>query len=269
MTDSPETRPSETLDVVRDGRGVATVTLTRPALHNAFDDALIDRLTRTFTDLGADDAVRVVVLAAEGKSFSAGADLNWMRRMAGYTRDENVADARALATMLEAIDRCPKPVIALVQGAAFGGGVGLVAACDIAIGTADATFALSEVKLGIIPAVISPYVLAAIGPRAARRYMLTGERFDAEEAHRLGLLHEVVGREELTGAAEVMIAALLKAGPQAQAAVKDLIRAVAFRAPDGVMDETAGRIATIRASAEGQEGLGAFLEKRTPGWIKE
>ncbi|WP_299439590.1 enoyl-CoA hydratase-related protein [uncultured Rhodospira sp.] len=261
--------PQNSLRIDRDDRGVATVTLTRPAVHNAFDDGLIARLTEVFTTLGADAVVRVVVLAAEGKSFSAGADLTWMQRMAGYSRAENLADAKGLAAMLEAIDACPKPTVALVQGPAFGGGVGLVAACDIAIGTADAAFSLSEVKLGIIPAVISPYVLAAIGPRACRRYMLTGERFDAEEAHRLGLLHEVVGREELVGAGEVMIAALLKAGPLAQAAAKDLLRAVSHRAPDAVADDTAARIADIRASAEGQEGLTAFLEKRKPAWIKE
>jgi len=263
------TETHDAVSVVQDGRGVATVTLSRPAVHNAFDDALIARLTETFTALGRDASVRVVVLEAEGKSFSAGADINWMRRMAGYSREENLSDAKALAGMLEAIDRCPHPVVALVQGAAFGGGVGLVAACDIAIGSTNATFSLSEVKLGIIPAVISPYVLAAIGPRAARRYMLTGERFDAEEAHRIGLLHDVVGREELTGAGALMVETLLTAGPGAQAAVKDLIRTVSFRDPATVMDETAGRIASIRASNEGQEGLSAFLEKRKPAWIKE
>ncbi|SDE58081.1 enoyl-CoA hydratase/isomerase family protein [Rhodospira trueperi] len=266
---SSSNEATDSLRLERDDRGVATVTLTRPAVHNAFDDVLIARLTEAFTALGRDPAVRIVVLAAEGKSFSAGADLNWMKRMAGYSRAENLADAKALAALLETIDTCPKPTLALVHGAAFGGGVGLVAACDIAIATAGATFSLSEVKLGIIPAVISPYVLAAIGPRAARRYMLTGERFDAEEAHRIGLLHDVVGAEELTGAGELMIRVLLQAGPAAQAAVKDLIRAVSFRAPDAVMDETAGRIADIRASAEGQEGLGAFLEKRKPSWMKE
>ncbi len=263
------TETHDALSVIQDDRGVATVTLTRPGVHNAFDDALIARLTETFTALGRNPAVRIVVLEAEGKSFSAGADINWMRRMAGYSRDDNVADAKALAAMLEAIDRCPCPVVALVQGAAYGGGVGLVAACDIAIGSANATFALSEVKLGILPAVISPYVLAAIGPRAARRYMLTGERFDAEEAHRIGLLHDVVGREELTGAGALMVDSLLAAGPGAQTAVKDLLRAVSFRDPASVMDETASRIATIRASDEGQEGLAAFLEKRQPAWIKE
>jgi methylglutaconyl-CoA hydratase len=263
------TETHDALSVVHDDRGVATVTLARPALHNAFDDALIARLAETFTALGFDASVRVVVLEAEGKSFSAGADINWMRRMAGYSRDENMADAKALASMLEAIDRCPHPVLALVQGAAYGGGVGLVAACDIAIGSANATFALSEVKLGIIPAVISPYVLAAIGPRAARRYMLTGERFDAEEAHRIGLLHDVVGSEELTGAKELMIRALLQAGPGAQTAVKDLIRSVSFRDPATVMDDTAARIAAIRASDEGQEGLSAFLDKRKPAWVRE
>ncbi|KAA5606944.1 enoyl-CoA hydratase/isomerase family protein [Roseospira marina] len=264
MTDS-----QDALRLERDDRGVATVTLTRPARHNAFDDALIARLTEAFVTVGADPDVRVVVLAAEGPSFSSGADLSWMKRMAGYSAAENQADALALATLLETIDRCPKPVVALVQGAAYGGGVGLVAACDIAIATAGATFALSEVKLGIIPAAISPYVLNAIGPRAARRYMLTGERFDAEEAHRIGLLHDVVGSEELIGAGELMIRALMQGGPAAQTAVKDLLRAVADQPPDTVMEETAGRIAAIRVSPEGQEGLGAFLDKRTPSWIKE
>jgi methylglutaconyl-CoA hydratase len=265
---APDNESTEALSVARDDRGVGTITLTRPQMHNAFDDALIARLTEAFRFMADEPDVRVVVLSAEGKSFSAGADLNWMKRMAGYTREQNLADARALATLMETIDRCPKPTLAVVHGAAYGGGVGLIAACDIAIGTAGATFALSEVKLGIIPAVISPYVLNAIGPRAARRYMLTGERFDAEEAHRIGLLHDVVGSEELAGARELMIRVLLQAGPAAQTAVKDLIRAVAFRAPDAVMDETAGRIADIRASAEGQEGLGAFLEKRKPSWIQ-
>lgn len=262
MTNTPDA-----LSITTDARGVATVTLTRPAVHNAFDDALIARLTETFRSLGADDAVRVVVLAAEGKSFSAGADLTWMKRMAGYSRAENLADAGALADMLEAIDRCPKPTLAVVQGAAMGGGVGLVSACDMAVASTQASFALSEVRLGLIPAVISPYVAAAIGPRACRRYVLTGERFDAETALRLGLVSELTAPEDLDAAAQRLIDTLLAAGPAAQRAAKDLIRAVAFRLPDQALkDDTAARIADIRAGAEGREGVTAFLEKRRPAW---
>lgn len=258
---------SLTVDV--DGRGVATVTLDRPALHNAFDDALIAALTDALRALGRDEAVRVVLLAARGKSFSAGADLEWMRRTAGYSREENLRDAEALAALMRTLDALPRPTVAVVQGAAYGGGVGLVACCDVAVASSSATFCLSEVRLGLVPAVISPYVVAAIGPRAARRYALTAERFDAAEARRLGLVHEVAAPEALEAAAGRIVAALLAGGPRAVAAAKALVARVA-RAPldDALVAETAERIATLRASEEGREGLSAFLEKRPPKWVK-
>ena len=244
--------------------------MNRPELHNAFDDSLIAALTVALRQLEADPAVRLVFLAASGKSFSAGADLNWMRRMADYSRQQNLVDARALAGLMQTLDRLSKPTIALVQGAVYGGGVGLVACCDIAIATAVATFCLSEVKLGLMPAVISPYVTAAIGSRACRRYFLTAEMFAAAEAHRLGLLHEVVkdeGELRLRGLAVGEL--LLRNGPQAMAAAKDLIAAVAGQPINAALiDDTAVRIADRRASAEGREGLSAFLEKRQPVWIK-
>ena len=247
---------------------VATVTLDRPELHNAFDDTMIAQLAATFHELAADASVRVIVLAAAGRSFSAGADLRWMKRMVDYSYEENVADAEALADMLEAIHGAPQPVIARVQGAAFGGGVGLVAACDIALGTARASFSLSEVKLGIIPAVISPYLLERMGPTAARRYSLTAERFDAAEALRVGLLAGVYPDEETLDAAIAEKNELLvKNSPAALAACKSLWDAVAAAAPATRSAETARRIAAIRVSPEGQEGLNAFLTKRTPGWI--
>lgn len=259
MSDAP-------IRVERRGK-VATVTLNRPDRHNAFDDALIAELTEALDGIGTDSAVRVVVLTGAGKSFSAGADLGWMKRMAGYTFDQNMADARGLARLLSTLDRLPKPTIARVNGPAYGGGVGLVAACDIAIAQLDVAFSLTEVKLGLIPAVISPYVVAAIGPRAARRYTLTAQRFDAETALRLGLVHEVVAADALDGAVSKMADTLLANGPQAMAAGKALIGAVANRPiDDAVIEETARRIAECRASAEGREGVGAFLEKRKPAW---
>jgi len=250
-----------------DGTGRATVTLARPERHNAFDEAVIAELTAAFEKVAADAAVRLVVLAAQGASFSAGADLGWMQRVAQYSDADNRRDALGLAHMLRAIDGCPKPVVALVQGAAYGGGVGLVAACDIAIAVDTATFALTEVRLGLIPAVISPYVVAAIGLRACRRYFLTGERLPAAEALRLGLVHEVVPPAGLADAAERVLAALAAGGPQAQAAAKQLLRGVAHRVPDQELDLwTAARIAATRAAPEGREGVAAFLEKRAPSW---
>ncbi len=263
----PLERPAILLDL--DDRGVATVTLDRSELHNAFDDELIAALTGTFEALGRDSRVRVVVLAARGKSFSAGADLRWMRRMAAYSREENLVDARSLARLMRTLDELPKPTVAVVQGPAYGGGVGLIACCDVALASPRATFCLSEVRLGIVPAVISPYFVAAIGPRAARRYMLTAETFDAEEARRLGLVHEVVDPAALWPAAERVLEALLRNGPQALGAAKALVARVA-RSPldDALVAHTAERIASIRASDEGREGLGAFLEKRAPAWVK-
>lgn len=255
------------LQLDQDARGLARITMDRPEVHNAFNEVFIAELTGLLERLGDDPAVRVVVLAASGKSFSAGADLAWMQAMAGYDEARNLADARGLARLLRTLDRLPKPTIARVQGAALGGGVGLVSACDIAIGAASASFGLTEVKLGLIPAVISPYVIAAIGERAARRWFLTAERFDAAEAQRMGLLHLVVPDGELDAAVERQATLLLGNGPAAVAAAKDLIFAVGRRPADAaVVEETARRIAAIRASAEGREGIAAFLQRRKPGW---
>jgi len=248
--------------------GVGTVVMDRPDRHNAFDEHVIAELTAAFTRLGADDAVRAVVLRGAGKSFSAGADLDWMRRMAAYDETANLADARALAALMRTIDTLPKPTVALIHGAAYGGGVGLVACCDIAIATEAAGFSLSEVRLGLIPAVISPYVVRAIGARAARRYFLTAERFDAAEARRLGLVHELVAADGLEEAARSMLAALRGNGPAAVRAAKDLVAAVAGKAPAEVEDDCARRIAAIRASEEGREGVAAFLGKRKPSWLE-
>ena len=252
-----------------DARGVATVTMNRPELHNAFDDLMIQALTSEFLRLNADPQVRVVLLAASGKSFSAGADLNWMRRMADYSLEENLADSMALAGLMRTLYGLSKPTIALVQGAAYGGGVGLVACCDIVLATDQATFCLSEVKLGLIPAVISPYVMEAIGSRAARRYFLTAERFDAIEAQHLGLVHELVAVEDLRARGESLAALLIQNGPLALSAVKRLVAALT-RTPidDAMIADTARRIADIRSSDEGKDGVGAFLQKRPPAWVK-
>jgi methylglutaconyl-CoA hydratase len=254
-----------------DERGIATLAMNRPELHNAFDDALIADLTAELKLLEADGGVRVVLLTGSGRSFSAGADLNWMRRMADYTREENLRDALGLAALMQTLNGLSKPTIALVQGAAYGGGVGLVACCDMAIATRRAAFCLSEVKLGLMPAVISPYVIAAIGARACRRYFLTAEPFDALEALRLGLVAEVAEDDAALLARGLDLAEmLLKNGPRAMAAAKDLIAAVSGQPLDeALISDTAGRIADRRASTEGREGLSAFLEKRTPQWIKE
>jgi methylglutaconyl-CoA hydratase len=242
------------LEVERDG-AVLRVTMARPDRRNAFDAALIDELARAFADVGD---VRAVVLAGEGKSFSAGADVEWMRSSVDLSYEENVADALRLRAMLDAIDGCPAPVVARVQGHALGGGCGLVACCDIVVAEPGAQFAFSEVKLGIVPAVISPFALAKIGPGAARRFFVTGERFTADVALRIGLVHEVAG--DLDAAVERLVAELLTAGPDAARAAKQLARAPL------AADETAERIAAQRTSAEGQEGLRAFLEKRPPRW---
>jgi methylglutaconyl-CoA hydratase len=234
---------------------VLRVTMTRPDRRNAFDAALIAELTAAFADVG--DA-RAVVLAGEGASFSAGADVEWMRASVELSEDENVADALRLRAMLDAIDGCPAPVVAAVQGHALGGGCGLVACSDVVVATADAQFAFSEVRLGIVPAVISPFALAKIGPGAARRYFVTGERFDAAVALRIGLVHEVA--DDLGAAVERVVGEILAAGPQAARAAKELARAPL------AAEETAHRIAARRTSAEGQEGLRAFLEKRRASW---
>ena len=250
--------------------GVATICMNRPEVHNAFDDAFIAALTAELRRLDQLPEARVIVLAANGKSFSAGADLNWMRRMATYSREENLRDAMALAGLMRTLDGMKKPTVARVQGAAFGGGVGLVACCDIAIASTNAAFSLSEVRLGLIPSVISPYVIAAIGEREARRYFLTAERFDAVEARRIGLVHEVVDSGALDETVAKMAGQLLKGGPQALAAAKKLIADVSRRSmDDALLAETARRIATIRVEREGQEGVSAFLEKRPPSWTKK
>jgi methylglutaconyl-CoA hydratase len=253
-----------------DGRGVTTVTLNRPAVHNAFDEALIEELRSIFERLATDPKVRVVVLTGSGKSFSAGADLNWMRRLSQASEKDNHDDAYRLAVMLRTLDLIPRPVVARVNGAAFGGGVGLVACCDIAVASTAASFSLSEVRLGLIPAAIGPYVTAAMGARAARRYAISGERLSAADALRCGLVHEIAEPGRLDEAVAAVVTELLKGGPESQAAAKDLIRSVVHRPIDeSLMRDTASRIARRRASTEGQEGVKAFLEKRQPAWIKE
>lgn len=248
-------------------RAVATVTLNRPRVHNAFDDATIRLLTRTFDAIGRRRDVRVVVLAGQGESFCAGADLAYMRRCAGFSPAENEEDARALARLLFALDRLPQPTVARVHGPAYGGGVGLVAACDIAVAAETASFALSEVRLGLIPAVISPFVIRAIGESWSRRLILTGERFDAEAAARLGLVHEVVPAGALAERSAALAALLLQGAPDAQRRAKALVAAVSGKPIDEALaGDTAQAIAEARASEDGREGISAFLEKRPPRW---
>jgi methylglutaconyl-CoA hydratase len=256
-----------TLRLDRRDDAVAVVTLDRPDRHNAFNDTMIAELTDALRRLGADPAVRAVVLRGQGKNFSAGADLQWMQKASRQAHGENVADADALAQLMLVLDTLPKPTVAVVHGAVVGGGIGLVACCDVAVASDLATFALSEVRLGILPAVISPYVVAAIGPRWARRWMLTAERFDAAEALHCGLVHRVVPPAELDEAVEDVLGRLLEGAPGAQAATKELVRTVGGHAVDvGLIAETARRIADARASAEGREGIAAFLDKRLPAW---
>lgn len=257
----------QTVSLQVSASGVATIRLDRPEKHNAFDDGMIAELRQHFDALAKRDDVRVVVLASSGKSFSAGADLGWMRRMAEYDFGHNMKDAEQLAGMLRALYRLPQPTIARVQGAAFGGAVGLVSCCDMAVGSDRASFALSEVKIGLIPATISPYVIRAIGERAARRYFMTGERFDAARALQLGLLSELCPEEELDGRVDELVTTLLQNGPLAVRAAKDLVAEVSGRELSGdLIEDTCARIAHIRVSDEGQEGLAAFLQKRSPAW---
>ncbi len=252
--------------VVRNAIGI--VSLNRPDVHNAFNETLIDELTEALTALGADDAVRVVVLAGNGRSFCAGADLNWMKKMAAYRQAENLADAKGLARMLATLAGLPKPTVARIHGAAYGGGVGLAACCDIAIAAVEATFALTEAKLGLIPATISPYVINAIGARQASRYFLTAERFEAAEAYRIGLVHDIVPIAQLDDRINETLGPLLAVGPNAQRECKALIQAVAHRPVDAkVVNDTVRRIARVRASPEGKEGVAAFLGKRPPAWV--
>ena len=251
-------------------RRVAVVWLAREKVRNAFNETLIAELASAFARLGADDGVRAVVLAARGPAFCAGADLDWMRRMAGYSFEENRADARALADMLRTIHACPKPTIARVHGDAYAGGMGLVAACDIAVAAGTANFCLSETKLGLIPATISPYVIRAMGEQAARRYALTAERFDAAEALRLGFVHAVAPADGLDARVEEILGALMQTSGAAVSAAKRLVREVAGRPlDDALLADTAERIAAIRASDDGREGVRAFLDKRKPRWVTE
>ena len=246
----------------------ATVTLTRAEMRNAFNDEVIAELTQVFTELGQRDDVRAIVLAAEGPAFCAGADLNWMRRMADYSREDNVVDAGKLAEMLRVIYSCPKPTVARVQGDVVAGGMGLVACCDMAVSVDTAGYCLSEVKLGLIPATIGPYVARAMGARAAHRYFLTAERFSAAEAHRIGFVHEVVPAEQLDAKIDEMVKALTSAGPAAVRACKQLVQDVAEQTIDAALiDRTVQGIADIRASAEGKEGVQSFLQKRKPNWL--
>lgn len=255
------------IQVTAEGQ-VARVTMSRAELHNAFNEVMIRELHEAFTDLGERDEVRAIVLAGDGKSFCAGADLNWMKKMIGYTFEENVDDAHALAAMLKIIHDCPKPVIARVHGAAFGGGVGLIAACDIAVAVEPATFSLSETKLGLLPAVISPFVLKKTGPGPAHRYFLTAERFNTAEALRIGLISEVVpDAEALDGRIEAIINAILTNGPEAVSQCKTLIEEIWHFDWDRAFDIATKMIAKKRISPEGQEGMKAFLEKRSPGWV--
>ena len=247
--------------------GIARVTLDRPELRNAFDDELILSLNKVFDEIESDDAVRVMILAGNGPAFCAGADLNWMKRMAGYGYDGNLADAEALASMLATLDRMPKPTIARVHGPVFAGGTGLVAACDIAVGTPEAKFCLSEAKLGLSPATISPYVIRAMGEQNARRYFLSAEVFDAAEALRIGMLSILTAADKLDEKIHELTDHLLAGGPQAHAKIKALIRAVAGRPIDDALSaDTARRIAEIRVSPEGKEGIASFLEKRKASW---
>ncbi|MCJ7555956.1 MAG: enoyl-CoA hydratase/isomerase family protein [Gammaproteobacteria bacterium] len=262
---------SENILLNVDGRGVATVTLNRPDKHNAFGDELIAELTGLLKQLDQDSAVRVLVLTGAGESFSAGADLNWMRAMAGYSEQENFADALKLADLMATLECMSKPTVARVNGHAFGGAVGLIACCDIALASKKAKFCLSEVRLGLVPAVISPYVMAAIGLRQARRLFLTAEAISAKDARKMGLVHDVAKPEELDELVEEQVSMLLKAGPRALAEAKRLAKEVA-----GVSGErqqalrlsTSAMIARLRVGEEGQEGLNAFLDKRPPAWVK-
>ncbi len=247
---------------------VLTITLSRPDVRNAFNEEVIAELTLAFQTAAAGADVRAVVLAAEGPAFCAGADLNWMRRMADYSRAENLADAAALAEMLRVMYECPKPTIARVQGDVYAGGMGLVAACDMAVSVDTAGYCLSEVKLGLIPATISPYVIRAMGARASHRYFLTAERFSAQEAHRIGFVHEVVPADQLDAKVAELAKALCVASPNAVRSCKRLVQEVAEREVDAhLIAHTVEGIADIRSSTEGKEGVQSFLQKRKPNWL--
>jgi len=256
----------DTLNVHIEGY-VATLTLNRPEVRNAFNETMIAELTSSFTAFNARDDIRAVVLAANGKAFCAGADLNWMKKMAGYSDDENRADAMLLANMLSSIYRCSKPVIARVNGDAYAGGMGLIAACDIVVAVQSARFCLSEARLGLIPATIAPYVIRALGEQASRRYFLSAEQFDCATALRLGLVSEAVSAEQLDATVQQIVQTLCANGPQAVRACKQLVQDMAGRElNDALIEDTAARIARTRAGAEGREGVASFLEKRAPAW---
>jgi methylglutaconyl-CoA hydratase len=247
---------------------VATVTLNRPDVRNAFNEFTIAELALAFNELGRNDDVRAIVLAANGPAFCAGADLNWMKKMAGYSHSENAEDAEKLADMLRTIYLCPKPVVAKVQGDCYAGGMGLVAACDIAVASSGVSFCLSEVKLGLIPATISPYVIKSMGENAARRYFLTAEKFSAQEAHRIGFVHDVVTADTLDAHVDSIVKALVTSSPNAVREAKVLVREITGKTVDSALVvDTAERIANIRSSDEGREGVASFLEKRKPSWL--
>ncbi len=261
------TTMSTALSIAYDG-AVARITLSQPEVRNAFSDEVIAEITAAFLEVGTRPEVRAVVLAAQGPAFCAGANLNWMRRMADYTREENISDAGKLAEMLRVIYECPKPTIARVQGDVYAGGMGLVAACDMAVSVDTAGFCLSEVKLGLIPATISPYVIRAMGARAAHRYFLTAERFDAPEALRIGFVHALVSADALDAKVDELLKALTSASPNAVRACKKLVLDVAERDINaGLIAATVEGIADIRASSEGKEGVQSFLNKRKPAWL--
>ena len=262
-----ETTSYQTLTIAIDDK-VAAITLNRPDVRNAFNEQAIAELALAFDQLGRDEQVRAIVLGANGPAFCAGADLNWMKKMAGYSHSENQEDAARLADMLRTIYLCPKPTVAKVQGDCYAGGMGLVAACDIVVTSDVANFCLSEVKLGLIPATISPYVIKAMGEQAARRYFLTAERFDAREAHRIGFAHEVVAPDMLDTTVAGILKALVSNSPNAVVEAKKLVREVVGQpVDDALLADTANRIAAIRASSEGKEGVASFLEKRKPTWL--
>ena len=250
--------------------GVVYITLNRPEIHNAFDNYVIEELLSLFSEIAEDEQVKVCVLQANGKSFSAGADFNWMKSMAKLNKQQNRQDSERLASMMKALDTLPVPTIAKIQGAAYGGALGLIACCDIAIASNQAKFCISEVKIGLIPAVISPYVVRAMGHRAARRYMISAEIITAEDALEMSFIHQIASAQELDQTVDKMIAQLLNNGPKAMSACKQLIEHV-YNHPinDHVLNYTSEQIAAIRTSTEGQEGLGAFLEKRPPNWITQ
>ncbi len=268
MTQAITPANTPAITVTKDN-SIATVTLNRPEKHNAFDDQLIKQMSAAFSDIDADTSIRVMVLASNGKSFSAGADLEWMQRMVTYSYEENLSDARALADMLKTLNTVSKPTIARVQGAAYGGAVGLVSCCDFALASTNASFSLSEVKIGLIPATISPYVIDAIGTRAARRLFISAERFNAEQAQAFNLVTSVHEPEQLDAAITELCNTLLANSPAAMSAAKQLVRDIGKQSiDDALIEDTSARIARIRTSPEGQEGLSAFLDKRRANWDK-